>query len=1230
MNNRMHVPSNMDLSLDINNTKSRVNVIEEKIINIPSILTNNQLLYYTSDNNKLTIVDWRQGFTPGSSDWAYNPTQHIINHVYNTKAKYGIITFDTNTIPDGLFISQPTLLKVDMADNIIYIGAEAFCNCTNLKEIRLSNTLKAIGYAAFYKDSGLESIYIPDSVVTMHQNPDESDTFHHGNQFMNCESLDKVRLSKNMTEIPEGCFWNCYSLSSIYFPNSIEKINGSAFTACRNVNNIVLGSNVKTIGQNVFNDCISIKSFKTLSTKLTSFNNNMIIRAHIDTFEMPSSITECSSIFLNVSTINHLIFPTTFTHFTVGHNAAATIRNIDFSGDSVTNFPRLNNKLETVILRKSALVTGLDELIPSSIITIKLQIYVPTDLIESYKSTYSYLSDYFFKLTGDSFISRSEVKNIEETLNTNIDNLYDSINDTIDNTISINEKGTANGVATLDERGKVPSSQLPSYVDDIIDVYAVYAENEIGQLNNIVLFLDSAHTQMVEGESGKIYQNITENQPPYQFRWTGTTFSQVGATQLIIGEVAGTAYDGAKGKASTDNINKVLNTTLSGNIYINTTTDKVTISYDTYNADKYGNIGDINIKDIPAATENKAGVITANDKTKLNSLPTSESLTSSLNSKVDKIEGKSLVNDTLINKLTGLGTAEEITTEIESSKSTIDNYTINGKKISTNPVLNKSDIDLANVDNTSDLDKPVSTATQTALETLSNDINAAMIQNTTMLQGDIETVVKEVDGLKYKLGVLQEYHKEPLYTRIYYIIDQRGTISDPDDMVSPNYIKDEDGNLVKISESGATGNPATNLLTWLKLNTHAYVGSYPDNTYETVNLKQLDDNDRTKYINGTSALNDIQGGENGTNDVWVKFPCDIYFRTDPYTPEGETEPNEDYVLVTITTKLLEGENEKDWQKWDKNNLVAVYNVSIRNNKAVSQSNKRIVLDDFITNNRKTRRGKIFEINYQYIKFSTLLFWGYYKTLDAYSIIGHGTVSKSVNNKIYTKLTGGTDKLAKIDTTYETGTGATTVSDDQAIAGFGDEIKATNFWHIEGFIDHDTLSVVDVGVMSNIDPRTSTNIGFLDNYIKEYGYPIIVGIDGKEYQLTEELYNALPNNTPFFFIWDRFNYNVANTDSIIAIHQLPSFNWVTKLKFGKHADLMVKAVTANGALDTYYCAKHTYNYGAWNPNQIAITRGNGNHTYSNINIMTCNASFSISHKRHRLMFYGTEDSINIIG
>lgn len=58
---------------------------------------------------------------------------------------------------------------------------------------------------------------------------------------------------------------------------------------------------------------------------------------------------------------------------------------------------------------------------------------------------------------------------------------------------------------------------------------------------------------------------------------------------------------------------------------------------------------------------------------------------------------------------------EDLNTLIGDNKNIIDNYTINGYKVSSNPKLTKVDVGLSNVDNTADKDKPISTATSTAL-----------------------------------------------------------------------------------------------------------------------------------------------------------------------------------------------------------------------------------------------------------------------------------------------------------------------------------------------------------------------------------------------------------------------------------------------------------------------------------------------------------------------------------
>ena len=88
------------------------------------------------------------------------------------------------------------------------------------------------------------------------------------------------------------------------------------------------------------------------------------------------------------------------------------------------------------------------------------------------------------------------------------------------------EKGAVNGVATLDANGLVPSSQLPSYVDDVIEA-ADFA------------------SLPATGEGGKIYVTLDDNKT---YRWGGSAYAEISAS-IALGETAGTAYEGSKGAA---------------------------------------------------------------------------------------------------------------------------------------------------------------------------------------------------------------------------------------------------------------------------------------------------------------------------------------------------------------------------------------------------------------------------------------------------------------------------------------------------------------------------------------------------------------------------------------------------------------------------------------------------------------------------------------------------------
>ena len=208
---------------------------------------------------------------------------------------------------------------------------------------------------------------------------------------------------------------------------------------------------------------------------------------------------------------------------------------------------------------------------------------------------------------------------LENKLQTNINNLEKKHDD------FVATKGKANGFASLDGNGLVPSSQLPSYVDDVIEAYATYDISETGKLSNIKLYSDPDHANPITGESGKIYLNITQDEPSYQFRWSGTQFVDSNTSSLILGEVTGTAYDGGKGKylsnwrkALVDNLGTYSHIRDNGAWTRNA--NEVRLNFDCSNFSDPVNINSYN-EPIPAATKDLAGVQTAADKKLFDSIP---------------------------------------------------------------------------------------------------------------------------------------------------------------------------------------------------------------------------------------------------------------------------------------------------------------------------------------------------------------------------------------------------------------------------------------------------------------------------------------------------------------------------------------------------------------------------------------------------------------------------------
>lgn len=360
-------------------------------------------------------------------------------------------------------------------------------------------------------------------------------------------------------------------------------------------------------------------------------------------------------------------------------------------------------------------------------------------------------------------------------------------------------KGKADGFAPLDGKGLVPANHLPSYVDDVLEVYATYDVSPTGGLTNIQLYTDAGHQTPVVGESGKIYINVADGEPPYQFRWSGTKFVDSNTSSLIIGEIAGTAFEGSRGKhledvvssmpknliskvsianknkrnviilcnysatdgqghyidkpdgmvipltpATTqeaglmdadsviklnqtlpdaieaeqeariakDNAHDTFNSSLPGVILTgftlthNSTNVRATLNNKTKSAEgkTYEGATDL-IRDILAATKTTAGVMTAADKTNLDN--TVQGLANEITNRTNAINALRTELKTYVDDLIA-----DTGSDVTALETKVNNHIAN----KSNPhTVTKTQVGLGNVNNTSDADKPVSTAQATAI-----------------------------------------------------------------------------------------------------------------------------------------------------------------------------------------------------------------------------------------------------------------------------------------------------------------------------------------------------------------------------------------------------------------------------------------------------------------------------------------------------------------------------------
>ena len=145
-------------------------------------------------------------------------------------------------IGQSAFSGRTGLQAVYIADSVTYIDHFAFSDCKSLKTVKLSKSLVGFGQEVFKNCISLTEIEIPKSL----QYADSS-----WGPFYGCSNLSHVTFEEGVTEIARGLFHDCTGLTSIVIPDTVTVIEEYAF-ACSALKEVTLGKNITEIQKCAF------------------------------------------------------------------------------------------------------------------------------------------------------------------------------------------------------------------------------------------------------------------------------------------------------------------------------------------------------------------------------------------------------------------------------------------------------------------------------------------------------------------------------------------------------------------------------------------------------------------------------------------------------------------------------------------------------------------------------------------------------------------------------------------------------------------------------------------------------------------------------------------------------------------------------------------------------------------------------------------------------------------
>ena len=165
------------------------------------------------------------------------------------------------TIGEYAFYECESLERVALGQNLSRIGSGAFGGCRSLERVNFAGTVKQWSQIVFERYNN-QIIETSNPLYYAHR------LFVCGEELIEIEAEDLAGI----TSICEIAFINCASLESVKIPASVTTIGACVFKGCTNMRELVIEKNVEEVGNSAFDNCTSLEHILILCQDVSFVN----------------------------------------------------------------------------------------------------------------------------------------------------------------------------------------------------------------------------------------------------------------------------------------------------------------------------------------------------------------------------------------------------------------------------------------------------------------------------------------------------------------------------------------------------------------------------------------------------------------------------------------------------------------------------------------------------------------------------------------------------------------------------------------------------------------------------------------------------------------------------------------------------------------------------------------------------------------------------------------------